>query len=125
MSLNTLQDYLYTAINNGARWKEADDIPEALHGEIINAWRADADALELSEAYLGGSDGDLKTLLDFSLDEVLTHNAQKAMLDCFWLGMSWRVDEAIEKACEDLRSERPAGWHFDAERWIEEMRAAS
>lgn len=115
---------LESAWADGKDIDDASDIPKELRPAIIRAWRETATKADISEAYLGGADdADMATLLAFALNEALTHEGQQAMLNCFWAGMSWRVDESIEEvkgdhpvtiiAAHEERAEQWADWQRD------------
>lgn len=102
-----MKTILRDLMERGVALDEASDIPDSERRKIIRAWRESASKESINEAYLGGEDDkDMATLLAFCLDEVLTHQAQQAMLNCFWAGMSWRVDGALQELHSEMRQER-------------------
>lgn len=101
----SLYDYVYEALRDGKTWQEADDVPVLERAGLVEAWADTATKQEINEAYLAGEDDDdMRTLLDFAVGRQ-RDSAQAAMLRCFWAGMSWRVDDAIESARMELKAQ--------------------
>lgn len=105
---------------------EAAQIPEEERPEIIRVWLDYANKIEVDEALQGGSNtlDECRTLALFACG-MASESAAKYLQNRFWEGMSWRVDEAIEQAREDIRSERQTREQEQAEWRLEEMRGAS
>lgn len=99
-----IKDAIESAWADGRDINDASDIPADLRPAIVKAWRETASPIDINEAYLAGDDDfDMATLLAFALDEALTHEGQRAMLNCFWWGIAWRVDKLIE----EVKAESP------------------
>ena len=116
-----IKDALESAWADGRDIDDASDIPADLRPAIVSAWRVTASPIDINEAFLAGEDdSDMATLLAFALDETLKHEGVKAMLNCFWAGIAWRVDAAILEVraeheltaliAKEERAEQQAEW---------------